>query len=426
MEASLRASYVITLRWYLSFCARRHVPASFDSARAFMSMAIAAKPNLDEWIYERWREAIRWFFRNGEQVDHRDEPELEPDDYMTLPAVVETVDEPQVKCMRLKRAEPAWRMQFLTVLRRRQMSYRTETTYSGWIQQFERFVGRNDLESLGVDAINHFMDHLARDRRVAAATQRQALNALVFLYREVFQKDLGDFGEYKKAYGQKRVPIVLSKEELTEIFSALKLPYQLMAQLQYGAGLRVSELCSLRVKDLDFDRSLLTIRGGKGDKDRVAQLPEVLHVALRRQMELSRALFELDRKENLAGVYLPESLSRKYSKAGEQWQWQWLWPMKKPSEDPRSPGTIRRHHILSKSYQKALHRALQASRIHKRVTSHALRHSYATHLLENGYNVRAVQELLGHNSLETTRRYLHLSSQSDARQVKSPLEALAV
>lgn len=439
-----KKSYRITIRWYLSYCHQQHCPACFDSARAFMAAAMQQKSGMDDWVYERWREGIRWFFRNGQQVAEVEE--AAEDYYAPLPTPAEPTHSPThspihspthspagsvevasgaIKTMRLQRAEPEWRLQLLTVLRRRHMSYRTETTYVGWVLRFARFLGTDDLRAVKVNAINAYMDYLARDQRVAASTQRQALNALVFLYREVFGQDLGDFAEYRKAYGRKRVAVVLSQAELQTTFAQLKSPYNLMAQLQYGAGLRVSELCRLRVKDLDFDRCILTVRGGKGDEDRVAQLPKVLHVALRQQMEFSRKLYQLDRKQGLAGVSLSESLARKYPNAGTSWPWQWLWPMRGISSDPRAPAVQRRHHILDRAYQRALHRAVTAAGITKRVTSHALRHSYATHLLENGNNVRAVQELLGHKNLETTRRYLHLSTQSDARVVTSPLELLA-
>ncbi len=204
------------------------------------------------------------------------------------------------------------------------------------------------------------------------------------------------------------------------------MPYRLIAQLQYGAGLRVSELMSLRVKDLDFDHQLLTIRGGKGDKDRIAQLPPILHVALRKQVECAKQFHEDDRKNGVAGVWLPEALARKYPKAGQSWPWQWLWPMNHLSKDPREPNITRRFHVLDRVYQRALHSGVSRAGITKRVTSHVLRHSYATHLLEQGENIRAVQELLGHKNLETTRLYLHLSTKSDARAIKSPLQKLNV
>lgn len=253
---------------------------------------------------------------------------------------------------------------------------------------------------------------------------QRVLNALVFLYREVYKQNLGDFAEYKKAYSKKRVPVILSHEELQRVFHSIKMPYSLMAQLQYGAGLRVSELMSLRVKDLDFDHCLLTVRGGKGDKDRVAKLPPTLYLGLRKQIECSKQLYEEDRKNNVAGVSLPGALARKYPKADQSWPWQWLWPMNHLSKDSRDPHIKRRHHTLERVYQRALHRGVSQVGITKRVTSHVLRHSYATHLLEQGENIRAVQELLGHKNLETTRLYLHLSEKFDARNIKSPLKRL--
>ncbi|WP_269526439.1 integron integrase [Coraliomargarita parva] len=405
-------SFRITLRWYLSYCGEQGCQATVPSARAFVDQARRNHPKVPSFAVEQWKQALNWFFKHGRAASD-----------MGAEAEIEITA--SVKTMRLGHGTPEWRLKMLTVLRRRQMSYRTETTYIGWVLRFARFCGTNDLESLETSSINKYLDFLARDKRVSAGTQRQALNALVFLYREVYRRELGDLDEYKKAYQKKRVPVVLSQSELNQVFDSLRMPYQLMARLQYAAGLRVSELMSLRVKDLDFANSLLVVRGGKGDKDRVAQLPGLLHVALREQVEISKRLYEEDRKNNVEGVWLPESLARKYSKAGQSWPWQWLWPMNNLSIDPRDPKVTRRHHILERVYQRNLHRGVEKAGITKRVTSHVLRHSYATHLLEQGTHIRTVQQLLGHNNLETTQIYLHVSPQCDARQVKSPIEGMS-
>jgi len=418
LSEQLKNAYAITIRWYLSYCQRLQCGISCDSARLFVDKAKRNRPHVPERAVEQWKTALNWFFRHLKKPDDASLREGSSEERLLVTPGAN-------KTMRLKTGEPVWRMKMLTVLRRRQMSYRTETTYVGWVLRFARFTGRDDLENFEASAINHFLNHLARDLGVSAGTQRQALNALVFLYREVFQRDLGDFAEYRKAYARKRVPVVLSYDELNDLFKATAEPYCLMARLQYGAGLRVSELMGLRVKDLDFDHGLLTVRAGKGDKDRVTQLPKLLEVALRRQVEVSRELFEQDRAAGVPGVWLPESLARKYQRAGESWPWQWLWPMKQLSADPRNPDIRRRHHTLPGVYQRALHQGATQAKITKRVTSHALRHSYATHLLDQGANVRAVQELLGHNNLETTRRYLHISAESDSRSVRSPLERMA-
>lgn len=219
---------------------------------------------------------------------------------------------------------------------------------------------------------------------------------------------MGDFGDYKKASTSKRIPVVLSLGEIRRLFAEMGPSHLLMARLHYGAGLRVSELARLRIKDVDFERGQIIVRGGKGDKDRTTLLPESMVEELKNQRDRARKLYDADRAERVAGVWLPEALSRKFSRAGERWEWFWFWPAKGLSEDPRSPGTIRRHHVVVKVYQAAITRASRKAEIPKRVTSHVLRHGFATDLLGGGTDLCRIQELLGHTELETTRIYLHV------------------
>jgi integron integrase len=312
-------------------------------------------------------------------------------------------------------------MRFIRAVRIRQFSFQPEKAYLNWIERFGAYWETGDLPALGENEIRLYLDHLAVKEKVSGGTQRQALNALVFLYREVFERKLGDFGDYKKATGRRRVPVVLSVGEIERILAALGEPERLMASLQYGAGLRVSELVRLRVKDLDFERGQIIVRGGKGDKDRVTLLPKTLEAPLRDHRDGIRRLYEEDRKQRLAGVWLPEALARKFRHGGERWEWFWFWPARSPAEDPREPSVVRRHHVHAKSYQRAFGAAVGKAGIGKRVTTHALRHSFATHLLESGTDLCRLQELLGHAHLETTRIYLHVKGTADTT---SPVDRL--
>ncbi|MDQ8194284.1 integron integrase [Coraliomargarita sp. SDUM461004] len=246
-------------------------------------------------------------------------------------------------------------------------------------------------------------------------------NALVFYYRDVLKQELGDFSDYKKATGSKRIPVVLSVEEIRRTLACMAPEQALMARLQFGAGLRISELVRLRVKDVDFENQQLIVRGGKGDKDRVTLLPESLIPLLKAQRDRARALYEADRQQRVAGVWLPEALARKFRRAGERWEWFWFWPAAGLSADPRAAGTVRRHHVVAKSYGYAVTVAAREAGIAKRVTSHVLRHSFATLLMRNGTDVCQVQELLGHANLETTRIYLHVEG---SKRPNSPADAL--
>ena len=230
----------------------------------------------------------------------------------------------------------------LTILRK---------SYLNWLERFAKFSKTNDLESLPESVLSDYLDHMAVVEKVSAGTQRQALNALVFLYREVFKRELGDFGDYRRGGSKKNIPTVLTLTEIERLLAELPEQDALMACLHYGAGLRVSELARLRIKDVDFERGQVVVRGGKGNKDRVTLLPESLVPSLKRHRDAVRKVYEVDRQVGVAGVYLPEALARKYKHAGERWEWFWFWPAAGLAEDPRARGTIRRHHVLAKSYQ---------------------------------------------------------------------------
>jgi integron integrase len=316
--------------------------------------------------------------------------------------------------------------QLKEVLRVKHYSLRTEEAYGQWVRRYLTFhrhqagVWKHPRD-LGAAEIVAFLNHLATVENVAAGTQNQALNALSFLYTQVLQIELGDLGEFLAASKRRRVPVVLGKEEVQRLLSSLEGTYQLMGRVLYGTGLRLLELLRLRVQDLDFARNQIVVRGGKGDKDRVTILPESLRTALMEHLKRTRLLWEQDVREGFGEVYLPEGLARKYPQAAREWGWQWVFPSRSRSRDPRS-GRERRHHVQETGLQRAMKAGLRLSGIVKRASCHTLRHSFATHLLENGYDIRTVQDLLGHKDVATTQIYTHVM-QKPGLGVKSPLDA---
>ena len=301
-------------------------------------------------------------------------------------------------------------------------SLRTEQCYVYWIRFFIRFSGLRHPRAMGVQEVEAFLTHLASERKVSPGTHRQALSALLFLYRQVLDLQLPWMQDIGRPQARHRLPVVLSREEVARLLPQVDSSYQLMARLLYGSGLRLMECLRLRIKDLDFDRRVLVVRDGKGGKDRVVMLPDALHDALRSQLATARAVWAQDRAAKGAGVYLPYALNRKFPRAGESWSWFWLWPAGELSVDPRSD-IERRHHIHEDGVGRALARAVSRAGLTKKVTAHTLRHSFATHLLESGIDIRRVQELLGHADVSTTMIYTHVLKGA-AAGVPSPLDSL--
>ncbi len=309
------------------------------------------------------------------------------------------------------------------VCQRRQYSYHTEKAYVRWVIRFVRFHDTTHPRHLNEDDIRAFLSHLASERNVAASTQNQALNALVFLYEQVLGVELGDLGPLDRADRPKRLPTVLSREEVRRLFAALPPgPNRLIAHLLYGSGLRLSEALRLRVKALDFDGGRVHVRDGKGGKDRTTVLPERLHAPLQRYLKKVRAQHETDCVEGVGSVYLPDAIAEKYPNAATEWRWQYVFPSPRLSDDPRS-GAVRRHHRSDSAVQRAVKNAADAADIEKHATCHTLRHSFATHLLRDGTDVRTIQRLLGHEQLRTTMQYVHVLEQS-GEGVTSPLDTL--
>ncbi|MGB4911923.1 MAG: integron integrase, partial [Candidatus Dechloromonas phosphoritropha] len=267
-----------------------------------------------------------------------------------------------------------------------------------------------------------FLKHLAVEGRVAAATQNQALSALLFLYREVLNIDLPWLDKVVRAKQPQRLPVVLTRQEVTAILDRMSGVHGLMARLLYGTGMRLMECVRLRVKDVDFERAEIVVREGKGAKDRITMLPQALIGPLQDHLRWRRQLFADDKAKGRAAVYLPDALDKKYPNAAVDWPWQYIFPSGSYSIDPRS-GEERRHHIDEKLLQRAVKRAVQASGVAKLATPHTFRHSFATHLLQSGYDIRTVQELLGHADVATTMIYTHVLNKG-GRGVTSPLDAM--
>jgi integron integrase len=307
-------------------------------------------------------------------------------------------------------------------IRKRHFSIRTEEAYVHWTKRFILFHGKRHPAQLGESDVAAFLSHLAIEGQVAAATQNQALNALVFLYRNVLDRPLGECIGIVRAKRPQRLPVVLTPEEVGRILRALKGVHWLIGCLQYGSGLRLLESVRLRVKDLDFEHRAILVRDGKGGKDRVVTLPDELVVPLKRHLAARRTLFERDVADGVATVYLPYALARKYPNAPSQWAWQYVFAADNVSTDPRS-GERRRHHVDESSMQKAVRNAVREAQIHKPASCHTLRHSFASHLLERGADIRTVQEQLGHSDVRTTQIYTHVIKRG-GMALRSPLSAV--
>lgn len=307
-------------------------------------------------------------------------------------------------------------------LRLRHYSLRTEQQYLQWVRRFILFHGKRHPKTMGATEVEAFLTHLAVEGEVAASTQNQALSALLFLYREVLQQDLPWMSQVVRAKRPARLPVVLTEREVLAILERMSDVHGLMARLLYGSGMRIMECVRLRVKDVDFERLEILVRDGKGAKDRVTMLPQAVAPALLTHLQWRRRLYEDDLAANQAEVYLPDALARKYPNAASEWCWQYVFVAATHTLDPRS-GAKRRHHLDEKLLQRAMKRALQASEISKPATPHTLRHSFATHLLQRGYDIRTVQELLGHADVSTTMIYTHVLNKG-GRGVVSPLDFL--
>ncbi len=423
-----RTGFLLVLEWFENFRLRHELPAGREVAKSFWRDEVLGKGRQREaWQLEQWGDAIQWYLNwlkacAEEGGDHRSLPER-------VRAAVNSAGS------------------------RRGLAPRTKQCYTLWAARYATFAG-DEREVIREETATRFLTSVVDDEDCAYSTQKQALNALAFFFKHVLGREEPVFNVKLKKTGS-RVPVVLSQGETQRLFEALENPdpgpdpdvadaaesgaspadgpkakkpnarYGLVARLQYGAGLRLSEVVRLRVKDLDLDRGTVTVRLGKGDKDRMSVLPKRLCEEVAEQIERARALWEQDQRDGVAGVYIPGALARKFRKAAESFEWYWIFPAKQLSVDPES-GVRRRHHLHGKVYNEAIKRAAQTARIEKRVTSHALRHSFATHLLEAGTDLKTIQEILGHEDITTTEIYLHVATGANGLGVVSPLDRFPV
>jgi integron integrase len=309
-----------------------------------------------------------------------------------------------------------------TLLRTRHFSRRTEQAYVAWIRRFILFHGKTHPERLGSSEVTAYLSHLASRRQVSASTQNQAFSALVFLYRDVLARELAGLDQVPRARLPERLPVVLSREEVSAVLGRMHGTPRLMCALMYGAGLRLLECCRLRVKDLDFSRHELLVRDGKGRRDRVTVLPARLVPPLRAHLERVERQHRADLEGNAGSVALPGALGRKYPNAHCEWPWQWVFPATRVYTDAAT-GERRRHHLHETVLQREFAAAVRAAQLTKPATCHTLRHSFATHLLESGSDIRTIQELLGHADVSTTMIYTHVLNRG-GRGVRSPLDVL--
>jgi len=400
------ARYVVG--WVRRFLARSAVSASLaDQTQAFCE-ELERQGSIQEWQVRQAEQALRIHFVNF----------LVRTDWHRLPAG--SVVDQHGHTNTLAALE-----QLRLRIRTRHYSYLTETSYADWARRFfEYLTNQQDAPHPRVDAesVRNFLTHLAVHRAVSASTQNQALCAVVFLCREVLGTAVDGLAPTVRAKRGERLPVVLSVPETAALLTAMHGTARLMASLIYGGGLRVSECCQLRVKDIDFDEGLLLVRAGKGDKDRTTLLPLASRDELRAQMKQCERLFSADRQAGVAGVWMPDALDRKYPNAGREFAWFWVFPSHTLSTDPGA-GIVRRHHLSESVVQKAVRAAARDAGIHKPVSVHTLRHSFATHLLLNGVDIRQIQEYLGHANVETTMIYTHVVREF-RNPARSPLDML--
>ncbi|WP_324725962.1 integron integrase [Actomonas aquatica] len=370
---------------------------------------------------ERAREALLWFYQTAFKCRA-----VKPDEREFIPP-------PETKLLPMANAAglpppPAasdqgnsdWENALITAIRGRHFTWRTEQTYRNWSKRFANFLGnRTPWDATDEDA-EGFLADLATRKRLSYSSQKQALNAVAFLMASALGRPLGVL-DFRRAKKRPKIPVVLSRDEVEQLLGKLEGTYLLMAEVMYGSGIRLNELLNLRVQHLDLSRRQLSVVNGKGGKHRTTVLPARLVPTLERHLERLQDLFRADRQDQLPGVWLPEGLSRKYPRAGEQWHWQWVFPMRNPSFDKQT-GIRRRHHMLPQPIQATVKAAGMDAGLSKRVTPHVLRHSFATHLLEAGTDIRTLQELLGHSKLDTTQIYTHVVRSGTG--VVSPLDRL--
>jgi integron integrase len=386
--------------------------ASREMTGAFLS-DLRNDSNIEEWQIDQARHALDMLYKECLKITPSASRARQPEKFRDL------ITDPA----RLRQLHGGIITQMQSEIRVRHYSIRTEEAYVNWIERFLSFHGLKDPAAFDAGHIRKYLDFLAEERGVSSSTQNQALNAIVFLFTQVMKKDPGDFNDFARSKKQVRVPTALTRNEVDRLFDRLDGVYFLMAGLLWGSGLRVMECVRLRVQDVDFGTGQITVRDGKGAKDRVTMLPERFAGLLRQQIEQARKLFNADRANKNAGVFVWPSVERKNPNAAKEWIWQYIFPSERLSVEPRSRA-VRRHHLVPEVLQRRIREAAFKAGITKRVSCHTLRHSFATALLLGGSDIRTVQELLGHSDVATTMIYTHVLNKPGMAPAKSPADAI--
>ncbi|NNE94169.1 MAG: integron integrase [Verrucomicrobiales bacterium] len=392
LTRSEKSGFELVLGWYESWRIHRQLPPGRDSARMFWKAQVTPKPR-QPWQLDQWAQAFRWFLKYLRFCEDCGKPGTSL--YERVRNAVEQAGG------------------------RRGLARRTRQTYSAWVGRFAKFAG-DERAAMSEERAREWLSALVTTEKVSFSTQKQALNSLNFYFRDVCGREDVDLRVTFRRR-PKRIPNVFSFGEILRILEQVPEHCRLAAELQYGAGLRVSELLQLRIKDLDLERRQLTIRSGKGDRDRVTVVPASLTERLAEWKQETRRFYRADREQNEPGVALPGAIERKNPRAGERWEWFWLFPAPKNSTDPDT-GICRRHHLHESTYSRALQEAARKAGIEKPFRSHDFRHSFATHLLESGTDIRTLQELLGHADLSTTMIYTHVAQNFSGAGTGSPLD----
>jgi integron integrase len=383
--------------------------ASLDMVKAFLA-DIAQDEHIKEWQIDQARHALEILYDEYLKIDFK-APAAPQDPFK------DTVRDPEA----FEKLHGGLIQRMESECRVRHYSMRTEETYVTWARRFLSFCGGQEPSALGTQDIKKYLEFLAQERNVSANTQNQALNAVIFLFTQVLKKKPGDFSNFVRAKKPVRVPTVLTKNEVGRLLDKMDGEFLVMAGLLWGSGLRVMECMQLRVKDIDFELRQITVRNGKGAKDRVTMLPERFAGPLKEQIDRAEKTYKADRADKTAGVYIWPGLERKYPNAGKEWLWQYVFPSARLSVDPRSR-TIRRHHVDPDSLQRHIKQAAVQAGITKQVSCHTLRHSFATALLQSGSDIRTVQELLGQSDVATTMIYTHVLNKPGVVPTKSPAD----
>lgn len=387
--------FEMVLSWFEGWRLGHRKAPGQEAAREFWKVQVMEGRAREDWQKEQWAAAFRWYLQ-------------------WLEFCRQTGKSSQGLAEKVRDSVE-------NTAARRGLAYRTRLSYGAWCARFAQWAGSRE-RILDESAARQWLSYLVNETGISFSTQKSALNALVFLYRDVCGREEVDLKVKFRKTGT-RIPVVLNKEELACLFKHMGDKYRIMAELQYGAGLRVKELVRLRVKDIDLDDGTLVIRQGKGDKDRVTVLPESLKRKLGKLVDANQLVHLEDRRQKVEGVYLPGALARKMSNAATSWEWFWLFPQDRLSKDPEN-GAVRRHHVSTSVYGQNINKAAKNAKIAKRVTSHCLRHSFATHLLEQGTDLRSIQTLLGHYDVKTTEIYTHVAKGISKAGIQSPMDKL--